>query len=194
MLQGPEDDSSLLNGLRRRDPQILSAIVGEHARPLYRMARGLGFNNEEAEDLVQDVFEVFLQTLDRFEGRSKLRTWLFGILHNKMRERRRAMQREELSDPIDANFESWFDRKGHWARDPDDLERLATSAEISKTLEHCLESLTLQQREVFLLREVEELDTKDICKNLEISVTHMGVLLHRARHKLRECLRAKGWN
>ena len=110
-----------------------------------------------------------------------------------MREQRRAMQREELSDPIDANFDSWFDAKDHWARNPDDLERLINSAEISKAVKGCLESLTLQQREVFLLREVEELETKDICKNLQISVTHMSVLLHRARHKLRECLRTKGW-
>ncbi len=186
-------DVSLLARLRERDPATLAATVQEHARPLYRMARGLGFNEQEAEDLVQDVFAVFLQTLDRFEGRSQVRTWLFGILHHKMRDRRRALQREDANDPIDAEFEACFDGRGHWIGAPPDLERVFASKEMGAALEECLSSLPLEQREVFLLREVEELDTKEICNSLEITHTHMGVLIHRARLRLRECLKGKGW-
>lgn len=188
-----QPDISLLTRLRERDPATLAATVQEHTRPLYRTALRLGFNNQEAEDLVQDVFMVFLQTLDRFEGRSQLRTWLFGILHHKMRERRRALQREELCDTFHPDFETWFTAYGHWTRPPDDLERLFASREIEGALQECLSLLPMQQREVFLLREVEGLESKDVCNNLEITVTHLGVLIHRARHGLRECLKAKGW-
>jgi len=189
-----QPDLSLLALLRQRDPATLAATVQEHARPLYRTALRLGFKNQEAEDLVQDVFTVFLQTLDRFEGRSQLRTWLFGILHHKMRERRRALQREEPFDSFDASFDTWFTPYGHWTRPLEDLERLFASREIGGAIEDCLSSLPLQQREVFLLREVEELDSKDVCNNLQLTATHLGVLLHRARHRLRECMRSKGWN
>ena len=188
-----QSDTVLLTRLRERDPETLSATVQEHARPLYRAARGMGFDQQQAEDLVQDVFTVFLQRLDEFEGRSQVRTWLFGILHWKMRERRRALQRDESYDSIDSSFADWFDGKGHWISHPEDLERLFASKEIGSAVDECLASIPLQQREVFLLREVEGLESKEICKNLQISVTHLGVLIHRARHRLRECLQAKGW-
>ena len=187
-----QPDVSLLARLRERDPATLAATVHENTKPLFRTARGLGFSDQEAEDLVQDVFIVFLQTLDRFEGRSQVRTWLFGILHHKMRDRRRALQREETFDTFE-EFDSCFDRHGHWVTAPEDLERLFASREIGTALDECLATLTLQQREVFLLREVEELDTKDICNNLQITNTHLGVLIHRARVRLRECLKGKGW-
>jgi DNA-directed RNA polymerase specialized sigma24 family protein len=70
----------------------------------------LGFAETEAEDLVQDVFQTFLERLDSFEGRSQLRTWLFGILHRKALERRRATVADDRMDPIDEVFESRFDR------------------------------------------------------------------------------------
>jgi RNA polymerase sigma-70 factor (ECF subfamily) len=153
----------------------------------------MGFSEAESEDLVQDVFTVFLATLDRFEGRSQVRTWLFGILHNRMRELRRALQREESYDPVDAKFDALFTTYGHWISPLEDLERMLESRDIGRTLDDCLGALPLQQREVFLLREVEGLDSKDICNNLQISNTHLGVLIHRARHRLRECMREKGW-
>ncbi|HLJ44902.1 MAG TPA: sigma factor [Bryobacteraceae bacterium] len=75
--------AAFLERLRRRDPEALAEAVHEHARPLVRAARALGFAEPEAEDMVQDVFRTFLERLDNFEGRSQLRTWLFGILHPK---------------------------------------------------------------------------------------------------------------
>jgi RNA polymerase sigma-70 factor (ECF subfamily) len=75
----PHLDAEQVARLRARDPATLARAVEEHARPLYRAARGMGFDEAEAEDLVQDVFTTFLETLDRFEGRSQVRTWLFGI-------------------------------------------------------------------------------------------------------------------
>jgi RNA polymerase sigma-70 factor (ECF subfamily) len=184
--------ATFLERLRRRDPDALAEAVRDHARPLMRAATGLGFAEQDAEDLVQDVFKTFIERLDSFEGRSQLRTWLFGILHRKAMERRRASIMDDRMDPIGEVFESRFDAKGNWTRPPADLERLMLSKEIGELIRGCLDGLPANQREAFVLREVEGLDTGEICKILDVSVTNFGVLMHRARARLRECLEAKG--
>ncbi len=185
--------AAFLERLRHRDPEALAETVREHARPLFRSARALGFPPQEAEDLVQDVFITFLERLDSFEGRSQLRTWLFGILHRKTLERRRASIMDNQSDPIDAVMESRFDTRGKWVRPPADLERVMLSREIGELIRVCMHGLPPNQREAFVLREIEGLDTTEICKILDVSVTNFGVLMYRARAKLRECLEGKGW-
>jgi len=64
----------------------------------------MDFKKSDAEDLAQDIFAVFAETLGRFEGRSQVRTWVFDILHFKMRERRRALRQQEAFDPMAADF------------------------------------------------------------------------------------------
>src|SRR4051812_18878690 len=99
-------DPDFIARLRRRDAATLRSVVDEHGRRLYRAARGMGCSQDTAADVVQDVFVVFLDGLDRFQGSSQVGTWLFGILHHKMQERRRSAAREETRDPIDAVFEA----------------------------------------------------------------------------------------
>jgi RNA polymerase sigma-70 factor (ECF subfamily) len=178
----------------RHDPDALAEAVRDHARPLLRAAMSMGFPGPEAEDLVQDVFTTFLERLDRFEGRSQLRTWLFGILHHKVMERRRASRNDDRTDPIDETFESRFDKSGKWVRPPEDIERLMLSKEIGGLIQGCMDELPANQRGAFVLREVEGIETAEICKILSVTVTNFGVLMHRARVRLRECLEAKGWS
>lgn len=186
-------DEAFLARLRRRDPEVLERTVKEHARPLYRAARALGFSHPESEDLVQDVFTTFLETLERFEGRSQVRTWLFGILHHKVFELRRAHLRQEQTDDIDEVFESRFDTDGKWVRPPVDLQRLIESQQIGEVVGECLEALPVNLKEAFVLREIEEFETPEICKILGISVTNINVMMHRARNRLRECVEKHGW-
>jgi RNA polymerase sigma-70 factor (ECF subfamily) len=91
-------------------------------------------------------------------------------------------------------LESRFDARGNWSNPPADLERLMLSKEIGELIRGCMDRLPVNQRQAFVLRAVEGLETADICKILEVSVTNFGVLIHRARARLRECLEAKGWN
>ena len=92
-------DAGLAARLPARDPDASASAVLDHAPALFGAARGMGFQEAEAEDLIQDVFTTFLETLDRLEGRSQVRTWLFGILPRKTLERRR--YREPQHGPID---------------------------------------------------------------------------------------------
>lgn len=186
-------DQGLLDRLRRRDPEALRAVVDEHARRLYRAARGMGFTVEEAEDLSQDVLVTFIESLDRFEGRARITTWLFGILHHKAQERHRSRARDELNDSIDAVFEAQFDTRGNWIRPPTAPDRAVSAQQAREAIRECLDGLPPLQREVFHLRQVEELSAAEAGNVLAQTVTYIGVLLHRARMRLRACLEGKGW-
>lgn len=186
-------DNAYLRRLRRRDPETLQSVVDQQGRRLYRAARGMGHSKTEAEDLVQDVFVTFLESIERFEGRAQVGTWLFGILHHKSQERRRTLVRDELNDPIDQIFESQFDARGNWIRPPTAPDRHVSAQEAGHAIQECLDGLSPIQREVFQLRQVEELSAVEVSKISGHTITHIGVLLHRARMRLRGCLEGKGW-
>jgi hypothetical protein len=88
----------------------------------------MGFSPGDAEDLTQDVFVTFFETIERFEGRSEVGTWLFGILYRKGKEHRRAQAREALSDALDEAFEARFNANGSWRQPPIPADRLVAAA------------------------------------------------------------------
>ncbi|MBI4520333.1 MAG: RNA polymerase sigma factor [Gemmatimonadetes bacterium] len=181
----------LIDGLRARDPVALHGAVNQHARRIYRTARGMGFSASEAEDLSQEVFVTFLETIDRFEGRSTISTWLFGILHHKAQERRRSYTRDALADSIDDVFEARFDDRGSWSRSPIQADRLVASHQTAEALRDCLTGLPEQHREVFQLRQVEDLSAAEVGGILGCTINHVGVSFHRTRIRLRACLEGK---
>lgn len=182
----------LLEGVRARDPAAIREVVDQQARRIYRAARGLGFSAADSEDLAQEVFLTFLESLARFEGRSTVGTWLFGILHHKAQERRRAYAREDPTRELEDAFDKRFDANGSWLQPPVEADRLVESREAGEMLGGCLEQLPAQQREVFQLRQVEELSAADVATIVGCTANHVGVLLHRARLRLRACLDGKG--
>jgi len=184
---------TLLAGLRERNPDALRRVAEENASRLFRAARGMGLTAEEADDLVQDVFVTFLGTLDRFEGRASVSTWLYGILLRKVQERRRVRVKEARHDPVDEAWSEHFDGRGNWLRKPAPPDRALSSREMSRAIAECLEDLTPLQRQVFVLRLVEELPAAEVSKMVDATVTHIGVLLHRARLRIRACLDGRGW-
>ena len=180
-------DPAFAARIRAGDRAALEAVVRAYLPQVLRAALGAGLSRERAEDATQETFKTFLETCHRFEGRSHVRTWLFGILYHKLSETRRAAQREERTDDIDEVMEHRFDARGMWARPPA-ADQALSDAQIRRYLEQCLEPLSERQRLAFVLREVEGLDSEEICNVLDVSRTNLGVLLFRARNKLRECL------
>ncbi len=185
------DDPHLPKLIRARDPGALREVVETYLPQVVRTGRGAGLTQQEAEDLAQDTLTTFLETAHRFEGRSHVRTWIFGILYRKLAEARRGFAKDRRFDDIDDVFESRFDETRSWSRPPrgpdDELFAKQARSEISG----CLEDVPDRQRMAFVLREVEGLSTEEICKILEASATHVGVMLFRARNRLRECLESK---
>ncbi|MCA1733534.1 MAG: sigma-70 family RNA polymerase sigma factor [Acidobacteria bacterium] len=182
----------MLRRIRERDPEALERVVREYLPQVFRAARGAGLRKEEAEDVAQATFTVFLEKAHQFEGRSHVRTWLFGILYRKIMELRRASSRLEDVDDIEAVMEQRFDSKGAWSQPPRGADAEMYGRQVVAHTGECLEQAPVRQRMAFLLREVEGMGTDEICKILEVTVTNLGVLLFRARNRLRECLEAKG--
>lgn len=167
----------------------LSRLVAEHTRPLLRGAMAMGFSEADAEELVQDTFVAYLDARSRFEGRSSVRTYLFGILYHKGAEFSRKRRRETGTEDIEAVFNTHFTGGGHWlAALPKGPEAEALSKELTEIIAGCAEKLSTDQKASFYLREMEGLSSEEICNALSVSNTNLRVLLFRARLRLRECL------
>ena len=167
----------------------MARLVAEHTGALLRGAMAIGFSQSDAEELVQDTFVAYLKARERFEGRSSVKTFLFGILYNKGRELARKKQREQGQEDVEAVFDSHFDAAGHWlAALPKGPEEEALTQELASIIAACAEGLSTDQRASFFLKAVEGATSEDICNALGLSDTNLRVLLYRARLKLRECL------
>ena len=189
---GDRDPPGLATAIRERDPEAVREVVHTYLPQILRAAAGAGLEGQLAEDVAQSTFLTFLETAHRFEGRSRVRTWLFGILYRKIAEARRKVGREEATEDIDAVFEQKFDANGSWIQPPRPVDSELYASEVRREIEGCLDTVPSKQRMAFVLREVEELGTEEICKILDVTRTNLGVLLHRARTRLRECLEPKG--
>ena len=179
--------------IKERREGALEDLVKTHTQPLMAAAFAMGFSEADAEELAQDAFVAFLEAVDRFEGRSQLKTYLFGILYNKASTLRRKHWREQGTDDIEKTFDRRFDSSGLWSAPPQGPEDAALSREIKTVIERCAEALPTQQRAAFFLKESEGESAESVCNILGVSPTHLRVLLFRAHVKLRECLE-RNWS
>jgi len=186
------EDPLLVSRLRAKEPEALSAVVKEHLNVVFRVARGAGLGKEEAEDAAQETFKTFFEIASRFEGRSKVRTFLLGILFKKIAETRRARQKDLRTEPIDEAVESRFRNDGSWLHPPRPVDLQMEDAETGALIDDCLRQVPVYQRIAFALRDVVGFATEEICAIMEIQRTNLGVLLFRARNRLRDCLEARG--
>jgi RNA polymerase sigma-70 factor (ECF subfamily) len=204
---GTMDAPSLLAALRRRDEAAFAALVDAHGSWMLRTARAWVGSRAVAEEVVQEAWLAALRSLERFEGRSSLRTWLFTILVNvarrhAARERRstaiselvsREAEASEPASPADRFFDErhprwpscWTTVVAGWEGLPE--ERLL-AAETRRTIAEAVEALVPGQRLVFTLRDLEGWSGEEVCEALEISAVNQRVLLHRARLRVRGAL------
>ncbi len=174
------------------DPELW---LDDHGDYMYRYALGRLRNTTLAEDAVQETFLAALRARDSFSGRSSERTWLFGILKHKIIDQLRKSSRESvLSGTNEAanTLDDLFDAKGMpkehpaaWPGNPrDDFER----NQFWECLNECLGKLPERLSKAFSLREVDGMESGEICKVLGITATNYWVILHRARLALRKCI------
>jgi RNA polymerase sigma-70 factor (ECF subfamily) len=192
MVWAVESDAELLERLRAGDEAAFVTLVARYQRPMLRLARTMVPSPAVAEETVQDTWMGVVRGIDRFEGRSSLKTWLFRILANRARS---ASSDEPSHAPLDALHTvapDRFDSQGQWA-DPLDRwveqteDRLDAQAWLP-TLRGALESLPARQRQVVLLRDVEGLSAEEACIVLKITSGNQRILLHRGRAQLRQAL------
>ena len=186
------DAPDLNERIRAGDSAALRAVIEAYLPQILRAARGTGLDESRAEDVAQATFVTFIEKAPTFEGRSHVRTWLFGILYRKIAGSRRQAETELRHDPIEDQVEQRFTPSGDWAQPPRTGEAVLHAAALRQQIEDCLEPLSPGQRMAFALREIDGFSTPDICKILDVTRTNLGVLLYRGRNRLRECLEGKG--
>jgi len=170
--------------------------LDQHGDALYRYAYFRLHDEAVAEDLVQETLLAAFQARAGFAGRSSERTWLIGILKNKLVDHLRKQAREqpldawiETDEELDALFSP--DNRDHWTCAPSIWDNPVSSLEQKQfwnIFSDCIDRLPPRQARTFVLCELEGMDGAEICQVLGVAATNMWVLLHRARLRLRQCL------
>lgn len=178
------------------NPDSLQQAVAELRPTLLRIARLQLRNDAWAEDAVSETLISALESAERFSGQSQLKTWVVGILKHKIVDQFRRGGREvSIEAAAEAaqveTFDELFADDGHRLNKPvdwGDPEATYSRVQFFEILQMCIEELPAALARIFMMREWLELDTAQICKELDISSTNSFVMLHRARMRLRECL------
>jgi len=196
------DERQLVHGLRRRDERAAEQLIESYGGPMRRFAISIVGSGAVADEVIQETWIAVLRGVDRFEGRSSLKTWMFGILSNiaktqAYRERRTVplstFELEGSDEPaVDA---ACFRSDGHWVSAPSRWselpeERLA-GCETLACIARALETLPAAQRAVMTLRDVEGWSGEEVCETLGLTDANQRVLLHRARARVRAALDAE---
>jgi len=188
----PADDSELLSRLLAGDQQAFRTLVATYQGAMRAVAIAI-VGAAHADEVVQDAWLAAVRNLDGFQGRASLKTWLLTITANTAKSRLRKVRRDVSLDDLPAPHgsldETRFAADGHWSPAPlawheDSPEALLDEDELRQCLEKTLLSLSELQRSVLLLRECQGLELEEICNLLEVSLSNVRVLLHRARLKV----------
>ena len=201
-----DEDTRLVDGLRARREDVFASLVRMHGASMLRVAQIYVSSRAVAEEVVQETWLAVLNGIDRFEGRSSLKTWIFRILGNiaKTRAQRegRTLPFSALENPgrvpeaavdadrfLDSEHPRW---PGHWASKPQPWDAIPEDRllgrETRSVIEDALATLPAAQRAVVSLRDIEGWSSEEVCNALEVSETNQRVLLHRGRSKLRAAL------
>ena len=182
------NEAELIARLKAGDKTACAECIEIHSPLVYRLALRLMGNEAEAEDVLQETFLNAFKSIDSFEGRSGLGTWLYRIAYNA------SMMRLRRNEPYTVSVDESLDGDGQymipqqlfdWCCLPEkDLE----SDEVRDELEKAISELPESLRVVFMLRELEGLSTAETAAALDISEGAVKVRLHRARLWLRERL------
>lgn len=180
---------------------VFEGWVKAHTADLLRFARNRVKDAEAADDLVQLALVSAWETMDRFQGDSSPRTWLFAILKHKLMDHYRRAYREGMrlsgnEAEADDRAESLFNANGHWQSDhaPSELAAFRNDDEAEKldrALRHCLDALPERWRAVVEMKYMKEMDGTSIQEALGLSETNYWQQVHRAKLRLRECIEGR---
>ncbi|MFP4348272.1 MAG: sigma-70 family RNA polymerase sigma factor [Thermodesulfobacteriota bacterium] len=177
---------------RTDSPETWVDLYGD---ALYRFALSRLKNGDLAEEMVQETFVAALHAYKNFKGRSALKTWLMGILKHKIIDHLRRKYRETPSGQVETiadNTDALFNEKGGWSVRPAKWSvnpgKSYEQREFLDVFYKCLADIPDRLAEAFTLREIDQLNTEELCKEMDISPTNSWTMLYRARMQLRRCL------
>ncbi len=200
------EDVDVVAGLRDGSEVTFGALIDLHQGSMLRVARIYVADRSAAEDVVQETWMAVIRGIDRFDGRSSIKTWIFRILTNRAKTMGQRASRVVPVSSVSGSAEAagpavdpdrFFDSRhpswpGHWCNPPSRWtdgpeDRVATKEAVSVVLK-AITALPPAQREVVTLRDVECWSATEVCNALGLSETNQRVLLHRGRSKVRRHL------
>ncbi|MGC2660632.1 MAG: RNA polymerase sigma factor [Bryobacteraceae bacterium] len=182
------DEAALVARAKAGDMEAFSELVQHYDRRVFRMAKQITQNDDDAEDVLQESFLKAYSHLDDFQGNSKFYTWLVRIAVNEalMKLRKRRSDRTvPLDDPIDTGEDSVVREIAVWEDNP---EQRYSREEMATLLDQAIQSLKPAYRTVFVLRDIEEMSIEETAEALSLSISAVKSRLLRARLQLREKL------
>lgn len=196
------EDALLLSALRDRDEHAFNRVLDRYYPAMLRLAQTHVRSVAAAEDVVQETWMAAIDGIERFEGRSSVKTWLFRILRNIARTRGRRDARMQVFtdlEPAGAANGSGDHASGRpaaragteamWMR-VEHADARVMSMELRAQLERAIAALPERQREILVLRDVEAWSADEVCNAMDVSPTNQRVLLHRARDRVRNAIRS----
>ncbi|MGJ8745876.1 sigma-70 family RNA polymerase sigma factor [Polaribacter sp.] len=157
-------------------------------------------NSDTAKDLVQDTFFAGLKSAKNFQGKSTERTWLISILKRKIIDYYRKINSNKGKAEVRMNFYSDGENEGNWIEErvpqswSNDSESNIENEELKNQLEACIDNLPEKYAMVFRMKTIQEFETEEICKELDITASNLWVIIHRARTQLRRCMEDNWFN
>ena len=176
--------------------------VEEYADALFKFARVRVGDRETAKDLVQETFLSALQNIESFRGESSKETWLIAILKNKIidyyRKKKTANSVPLIDEEGTSELDKYFDEEGEWRTSARPISwnangyQILRSKEFLEILQRCLSKLSDYGRSIFVSKYLDELDSEEICKQLDLTSSNYWVIMHRAKLQIRKCIE-KNW-
>lgn len=182
------DELALVNRAREGDLRAFSELVTRYNRKIFRLAKHITQNDEDAEDVLQETFLKAFEHLGDFQGNSKFYTWIVRIAVNEslMKLRKRKSDRTvSIDESIDTGEETVVREIAVWEENP---EQSYSREELREILDKAVDSLRPAFRTVFVLRDIEDLSTEETAEALSLSIPAVKSRLLRARLQLREKL------
>ncbi len=182
--------------MSEKNKSEISSLFKQHADYLFNYTITRVNDEHTAEDLVQETFISAFKNYDSFQQKSKASTWLIAILKNKIIDHYRKKVREYQTESLDqyGSGDEFFTDKGKWKNDQrpqdwkvDSIQHIEQK-EFYGILQKCLHRLNEIHRIAFVMKHMEDVDTTEICKELNITASNYWVIIHRSKLQLRKCM------
>jgi len=174
--------------------------IDNYADYMYNYAVVRVNNSDLAKDLVQDAFFAGLKSAKNFQGKSSERTWLISILKRKIIDYYRKINSKKGQAEVRMNFYDDGENEGNWLEErvpqswDNQSEKTIENEELKSQLESCIDALPEKYGMVFRMKTIQEFETEEICKELDITSSNLWVIIHRARTQLRKCMEDNWFN
>lgn len=182
-------EKDYINGLKKGDQNTFREFVDDYQVPLLKLCNGFLHNREEAKDIVQEVFIEVFQSIGTFRGNSLISTWIYRIAINKSLNQIRKNKSRKLITSLDSAFSGRNKSGINKITDQSEIsDKNIEQDELAEAIRNAVDSLSKNQRIAFVMSKYQDMSYKEIAEVMDISLTAVESLIHRAKLNLQKKL------